>query len=90
MKYSIDEDGVISVKVLYPRDVDAAVEEMVKHGFDFNGWDKDDKSATFYLDYTHIYSLTDVDEEEYEKNKNALEGVADTFMKALSDYVTEM
>ena len=90
MKYSIDEDGVISVKVLYPRDVDAAVGEMVKHGFDFDGWDKNEMSATFYLDYTHIYSLTEVDEEEYVNNKNALEEVADTFMRALSDYVTEM
>ena len=90
MKYSIDEDGVISVKVLYPRDVDAAVEEMVKHGFDFNGWDKDDKSATFYLDYTHILSLTDVDEEEYENNRNELEEIAETIMKALAEYITEM
>ena len=90
MKYSIDDKGVISVKVIYPRNIDAAVDEMNKHGFEYDGWDGDEKSATFYLDYTHILSLTDVDEEEYENNKNELEEIAETFMKALAEYITEM
>jgi hypothetical protein len=32
MKYSIDDEGVISVTVLYPRDIDEAVDELIKNG----------------------------------------------------------
>jgi hypothetical protein len=90
MKYSIDDERIITVTVLYPRDVDEAVDEMIKNGIEFNGWDSDEKSATFYLDYTDCFPLTEVDEEEYKSNKEELEEIANSFMAAISDYVTEM
>ena len=90
MKYSIDDEGVISVTVLYPRDIDEAVDEMIKNGIEFDGWDSDEKSATFYLDYTDSFPLTEVNNEEYKSNKDELEEIAETFMKALAEYITEM